>query len=60
MQMKSIKKTQFSTLNNKQFYFHDGIVSLPFEHFLLNKVREVKVKHRADLHTNVEKTCTNF
>ena len=60
MQMKSIKKTQFSGFNNKQFYFHDGIVSLPFKLFLLNKVREVKVKHRVDLRTKFEKKCTNF
>ena len=50
--MKSVKKTQFAELNDKRFYFHDGIVSLPFRHFLLNKVREEKEKHRTDLHTN--------
>ena len=49
MQMKSVKKTQFAGLNDKHFYFHEGIVSLPFGHFLLNKVREEKEKHRADL-----------
>ena len=53
MQMKSVKKTQFSGLNNKRFYFHDRIVSLPFGHFLLNKVREEKEKHRADLHIKI-------
>ena len=36
---KSVKKTKFAGLNDKRFYFHDGIVSLPFGHFLLNKVR---------------------
>ena len=45
MQMKSVKKTQFAGLNDKRFYFHDGIVSLPFGHLLLNKVREEKEKH---------------
>ena len=29
--------TQFAGLNDKQYYFHDGTVSLPFGHFLLNK-----------------------
>ena len=43
--MKSVKKTQFARINDKRFYFHDGITSLPFEHFLLNKVREEKEKH---------------
>ena len=42
MQMKSVKKTQFAGLNDKRFYFHDGIVSLLFGHFLLNKVRDEK------------------
>ena len=45
MQIKSVKKTQFAGLNDKRFYFHDGIVSLPFGHLLLNKVREEKEKH---------------
>ena len=42
MQMKSVRKTQFAGLNDKHFYFHDGIVSLPFGHFLLEKTREEK------------------
>ena len=34
MQMKSVKKTtQFARLNDKRFYFHNRIVSLPFGHF---------------------------
>ena len=37
MQMKSVRKTQFAGLNDKSFYFHDGIVSLPFPQFLLEK-----------------------
>ena len=53
MRMKSVKKTQFAGLNDKCFYFHDKIVSLPFGNFLLNKVREEKEKHRADLHTKI-------
>ena len=40
MQMVCVNKTQLARLNDKGFYFDDGIVSLPFEHFLLNKVRE--------------------
>ena len=60
MQIKSVKKTQFAGLNDKRFYFHDGIVSLSFGHFLLNKVREEIEKHRADLHTTILKMCMNF
>ena len=45
MPTKFVKKTQSAGLNDKRFYFHDGIVSLPFGHLLLNKVREQKEKH---------------
>ena len=55
MQMKSVRKTQFAGANDKRLYFHDEIVSLPFGHFLLNKVREAKEKHWADLHTKILK-----
>ena len=51
MQMKYVKKTQFAGLNDKRFYFHDGIVSLTFGCLLLEKTREEKEKHRNDLHT---------
>ena len=44
MQMVCINKTQFAGLNDKLFYFNDGIVSLPFGHFLLNNVRKKKRK----------------
>ena len=61
MQMKSAKKTQFAGLNSKTFYFNYGIVSVPFGHFLLNKVREEKEKHQADLHIKIlKKKCINF
>ena len=53
--MKSVRKTQFAGLNDKRFCFHDGIVSLPFGHFLLEKTREEKEKHRNELHTLIQK-----
>ena len=55
IQMKSVRKTQFAGLNDKRFCFHDGIVSLPFGHFLLEKTREEKEKHRNELHTLIQK-----
>ena len=58
--MKSVKKTRFAGLNNKRFYFHDGIVSLPFRYFLLNNVREEKEKHRADLHAKIQNKMIQF
>ena len=33
MKMTSVNKVQFAGLNDKQYYFLDGIVSLPFEHY---------------------------
>ena len=49
MQMVSVNKNQFAGLNDKRFYLHDGIVSLPFRHFLLNKVREQREKYKAEI-----------
>ena len=61
MKMKSVNKTQFTGLNDKRYYFHDGIVSLPFGHFLLEKVRKEKEKHTAQNYIlRLKKTCINF
>ena len=42
MQMKTVTRKQFAGLNDKRFYFTDGITSLPFGHFLLAEIREHK------------------
>ena len=55
MKMKSVNKTQFAVLNDKRYYFHDGVVSLTFGHFLLEKVRKEKEKHHSKLHIDVKK-----
>ena len=60
MKMKSCNKTQFTGLNDKRYYFHNGIVSLPFEHFLLEKVRKEKEKHRSKFHTEVKSEMYKF
>ena len=60
VQMKSVRKNQFSELNDKRFYFHDGIVSLPFGHTLSEKTREEKEKHRNELHTFIQKRMFEF
>ena len=60
MKMKSVNKTQFAVLNDKRYYFHDGVVSLTFGHFLLEKVRKEKEKHHSKLHIDVKKTCISF
>ena len=55
MKMKSARKTQFAGLNDKRYYLHDGIVSLPFGHF-----RKEKEKYRTKLHTEVKKEMYKF
>ena len=42
MIMTSSNKVKFAQLNDKRYYFSDGIVSLPFGHPLLEKIREYK------------------
>ena len=54
MTMISINKVQFARLNDKRYYFSDGIVSLPFGHPALNKVREYK-KPLPKIHTVIQK-----
>ena len=55
MQMTCVNKTQYAGLNDKRFHFHDGIVSLLFGHFLLNKVREKKEKYKILKNTDIER-----
>ena len=38
MQMRTVNKIQFGQLNDKRFYFANGIVSLPYGHFLLDEI----------------------
>ena len=49
MQMVTITKKQFVCLNDKRFYFSDGITSLPYGHFLLAETRDKK-KHYKHIH----------
>ena len=42
MKMTGANKVQFPSLNNKRWYFSDGIVSLPYGHALLSKIRQIK------------------
>ena len=40
MQMKSVSKVQFGQLNDKRFYFPNGIISLPYGHPYLEELRK--------------------
>ena len=53
MKMKTIRKYKFASINDKRYYFSDGIVSLPFGHPLLDKVRTFK-KQLTKIHTQIE------
>ena len=46
MQMKSVCKVQFGQLNDKRFYFSNGILSLPFGYSYLEDLRKEKNKYR--------------
>ena len=50
MKMTSVKKVQFASLNDKRYYFSDGIVSLPFGHPSLSNIRDYK-KSLPKIHT---------
>ena len=54
MTMMSVNKVQFASLNDKRYYFSDGIVSLPFGHPSLKQVREYK-KSLLKIHTVIAK-----
>ena len=46
MEMNTISKVQFGILDDKRFYFCDGIVLLPYVHPLLENLRKEKLKYR--------------
>ena len=54
MKMTRVSKEQFASLNDKQCYFSDGIVSLPFGLPLLPDLCELK-KPYPKIHTIIEK-----
>ena len=54
MTMTSANKVQFASLNDKRYYFLNGIVSLPFGHPSLSEVREYK-KSLPKIHSVFEK-----
>ena len=57
--MKSISKIQFGQLNNKIFYFSNGIISLPYGHPYLEKLRKEKRKYR-DIHKVIQSKKDKF
>ena len=59
IQMKSVSKIQFGQLNDKRFYFSNGIVSLTHGHPSLERLREEKHKYR-DVHKVIQTKKDEF
>ena len=59
MRMASVNKAQFASLDNKRYHFMDGIVSLPYGHPLLSKIRQVKKAYRK-IHIVIEEEKSNL
>ena len=59
MQMKSVCKVQFGQLNDKRFYFPNGILSLPYDHPYLEHLRKEKNKYR-NIHTTIQSKIYKF
>ena len=53
MKMTPVNKVKFARLNDKRYYFSDGIVSLPFGHILLEKARQYK-KQLTKIHEQID------
>ena len=53
MMMTIVNKVQFASLNDKKYYFLDGIVSLPFRHPSLSELRDYK-KSLPKIHTVIK------
>ena len=54
MQIKSVSKVQFRQLNDKRFYFSNGLISLPYGHPYLEDLRKEKHKYRT-IHSHTRK-----
>ena len=53
MMTTTINKVQFASLNDKRYYFSDGIISLPFGHLSLSELRDYK-KSLPKIHTIIK------
>lgn len=58
MKMTNVSTVQVASLNDKRYYFSDGIVSLPYGHLLLWKVHKAK-KAFPKIHHVIEQEKTS-
>ena len=49
MVLEEIEKSKFAQINDKGYYFSDGIVSLPFSHPLLKEIVDFKREKKQKL-----------
>ena len=47
MNLQEVQKCKFAQINDKRYYFEDGIISLPFSHSSLLEI----VKYKAEKET---------
>ena len=57
--MKVVSKIQFGQLNDKRFYFSNGLMSLPYSHSCLEDLRKEKQKYRA-IHKTIQDKKYDF
>ena len=57
MVLEEIEKSKFAQINDKRYYFSDGIVSLPFSHPYLHEIVQFKIdkKQKIESLLQVEK-----
>ena len=58
--MKSVSKVQIGRLNDKRFYFSNGIMSLPYGNPYLENLRKEKQKHKSIYKKNTRKEIRIF
>ena len=46
MILQTIEKCKSAQINDKRYYFEDGIISLPFYHQYLNEITEYKTNKK--------------
>ena len=57
--MKTVNKVQFGQLNDKRFYFSNGISSLPYGHPSLEKARKQK-NNNCNIHKVIQTKKDEF
>ena len=59
MQMEAVSKVQFGRLNDKRFYFSNGIMSLSYEPPSLENLRKEKENHMS-IHKSIQEKKYDF